>query len=109
MLIHYAAMPRMENDKMSLIKVKLSDGPDLHLPASLGDQLGLTTDDQVEVVRSGHVITLGRPLPASPSKPLRQLAGLIKSSQPTASVDVGSFMTQRGYEDLNGRQDSQID
>lgn len=91
---------------MSLVKIKLSDEPDLHIPASLGNQLGLTTDDQVEVVRSGNEITLRKPPVASPSRPLRQLAGLIKSSRPTASVDVGSFMTKRGYEDLNGRQDS---
>jgi len=95
-----------QKNDLQVIKVKVSDQPDLCIPASLCQQLDLVDDDQVEVVQSGHTITLRKRRTLSPPKSLRELAGLIKSSRPTASVDVGSFMTKRGYEYLHGRQDS---
>lgn len=91
-----------------MIRVKVSDQPYLHIPESLSKQLDLAEDDQVEVVRSGHLITLRKPRAVSPPRPLRHLAGLVKSSRPQASVDVAKYMTHRGYESLHGHQNSQI-
>ncbi|MFB0534666.1 MAG: hypothetical protein ACETWR_06765 [Anaerolineae bacterium] len=91
-----------------MIRVKVSDQPCLQIPESLSKQLDLAEGDQVEVVRSGHLITLRKPRVVSPPKPLRHLAGLVKSSRPKASVDVARYMTQRGYESLHGQQDSQV-
>lgn len=91
-----------------MIRVKVSDQPYLHIPESLSKQLGLVEDDQVEVVQSGYLIALRKPRVVSPPKPLRHLAGLVKSSRPRASVDVAKYMTHRGYESLHGQQDSQV-
>jgi len=86
-----------------MLRVKVSEQPYLHIPRSLSEQLDLAEDDQVEVVQSGHIITLRKPRRFSPPRPLRHLAGLVKSSRPKASVDVASYMTRRGYESLGGQ------
>jgi bifunctional DNA-binding transcriptional regulator/antitoxin component of YhaV-PrlF toxin-antitoxin module len=91
-----------------MIRVKISDQSYLHIPESLSKQLDLAEDDRVEVVRSGHLIALRKLRTVSPPKPLRHLAGLVKSSRPKASVDVAKYMTHRGYESLHGQQDSQV-
>ena len=87
-----------------MIKVKVSDSdqPYLHIPISLSKQLDLVEGDEVEVERSGHLITLRKFCAMSPPHPLRHLAGVVKSSRPKGSVDVASYMTKRGYESLNG-------
>jgi hypothetical protein len=102
-------MEQAQEKNVPVIKVKVSDRPDLYIPASLCAQLDLAEDDQVEVVRSGHWITLRKSRAASPPRPLQALAGIIKSSRPVASVDVTSGMTKRGYEYLDGQQDSPVD
>lgn len=88
------------------IRIKISNQPYLYIPESLCEQLGLADEDQVEVARSGELITLRKPRRGPSSKLLRELAGVIKTSRPIASVDVNKYMTQRGYEYLEGESDS---
>lgn len=89
-----------------MITVKVSDQSDLHIPRSLSAELSLSDGDQVELVRRGDVVILqkvGRP---SQPKPLRELAGLVKSSRPKGSVDVAAYMNRKGYEYLRDAQGS---
>jgi hypothetical protein len=102
-------MEQAQEKNTLVIKVKVSDQPDLSIPASLCAQLDLADDDQVEVVHSGHWITLRKSSAVSSPRPLPALAGIIKSSRPVASVDIASVMTKRGYEHLDGQQDSPVD
>ena len=91
-----------------MIQVKVSDEPDIHIPTCLSKQLDLAEGDQVEFVRLGHLLALRKLYHVSRPHSLRHLAGIVKSSRPKASVDVAQYMTKRGYESLDGQQDSQI-
>ncbi len=84
-----------------MTKVRVSKDACLHVPESLSRQLNLTEEDEVELVRAGDRITLRTFRPASSERPLTQLAGLVKSSRPKASVDVAKYMNQKGYEGLH--------
>lgn len=98
----------LRSKDVKMIKVKVSDQPDVHIPIYLSKQLDLAEGDQVELLRLGHLITLRKLHNVSQLRSLRHLAGVVKSSRPKASVDVAQYMTQRGYESLGGQQDSQI-
>ena len=89
-----------------MIKVKVTDQADLYIPIGLSKQLDLAEGDRVEFVGAGHLITLLKYRNVSPPRPLRHLAGVVKSSRPIASVDVAQYMIQRGYESLDNQQDS---
>ncbi len=89
-----------------MVTVKISDQFALHIPATLSTQLALVDGDRVELTRWRNLVVLQKVRKASHPRPLRDLAGLVKSSQPRASVDVAQYMTQRGYEYLYEDQDS---
>jgi len=87
-----------------MITVKVSDQSDLQIPRGLSDELCLSDGDRVELVRRGDVVILHKTDRPGRSKPLRELAGLVKSSRPPGSVDVSEHMNRRGYEYLRGSQ-----
>ncbi len=89
-----------------MITVKVSDQSDLHIPRSLSAELSLSDGDQVELVRRGKMVMLQKVEPPPRPKPLRALAGLVKSSRPRGSVDVAAYMNRKGYEYLRDPQDS---
>lgn len=89
-----------------MITVRVSDQSDLHVPRSLSTELSLSDGDQVKLVRRGDFVILQKIEPTSRPKPLRELAGLVKSSRPKGSVDVAAYMTKKGYEYFRGAQDS---
>lgn len=89
-----------------MITVKVSDQPYLHIPRSLSEEFSLADGDQVEFVRWGDLIILQKSRKTLRPRPLRELAGLVKSSRPKASVDVSKYMTKKGYEYLYGSQNS---
>lgn len=85
-----------------MITVKVSDRHDLQIPRSLSAELSLSDGDQVRLVRWGDLVIVQKAGQASRPKPLRDLAGLVKSSRPKGSVDVAAYMTKKGYEYLRG-------
>lgn len=89
-----------------MITVRVSDQSDLHIPRSLSTELSLSDGDRVELVRRGDRVVLQKVEPPSRPKPLRELAGLVKSSRPKGSVNVADYMTRKGYEYLGDDQDS---
>ena len=85
-----------------MTKVKRSNDSYLHVPESLSKRLDLMEEDEVEVVRLGHLVALWKPRRMAPPGSLRELAGLVTSSRPKGSVDVSETMNQKGYEGLHG-------
>jgi bifunctional DNA-binding transcriptional regulator/antitoxin component of YhaV-PrlF toxin-antitoxin module len=83
-----------------MIRVKVSDQFSLQIPRKLSTQLALADGDQVEIVRQGDLIILQRLKKTRSPRPLRDLAGRVKSSRPKASIDVSEYMTRKGYEYL---------
>jgi antitoxin component of MazEF toxin-antitoxin module len=83
------------------VTIKVWDRPYLNIPESLSKQLRLVDGDEVEVLRWGDAIALKKRHPTAYPRRLRDLAGIVKSSRPRASVDVSQYMTRRGYEYLH--------
>lgn len=88
-----------------MVTVKVSHQSALHIPTTLSTKLALVDGDQVKLARWGSLIVLQKLRKASHPRLLRDLAGLVKSSQPRASVDVARYMTRRGYEYLYEDED----
>ncbi len=89
-----------------MITIKICDQSDLHMPRRLSDKLSLSDGDQVEFVRRGDVIILQKLNKPSSHRPMRELAGLVKSLRPRGSVDVSAYMNKKGYEYLCGGKHS---
>lgn len=83
------------------VTVKVWDRSYLNIPEGLSKQLHLVDGDEVEVFRWGNVIALKKRHRTAHPRRLRDLAGIIKSSRPRASVDVSQYMTRKGYEYLH--------
>jgi bifunctional DNA-binding transcriptional regulator/antitoxin component of YhaV-PrlF toxin-antitoxin module len=91
-----------------MITVRVSDQSELHIPRHLSTALSLSDGDRVEIVRRGDLVVLQKVEPSSRPKPLRALAGLVKSSRPKGSVNVAEYMSRKGYEYLGDDQDSSL-
>ncbi|MFP3897647.1 MAG: AbrB/MazE/SpoVT family DNA-binding domain-containing protein [Anaerolineales bacterium] len=89
-----------------VITIRISDQSDLHIPRRLSDKLSLSDGDQVEFVRRGDAIILQKVNKLSSPRPMRKLAGLVKSLRPRGSVDVSAYMNKKGYEYLCGGKHS---
>ena len=88
-----------------MVTVRVSDQSDLQIPRGLSDELSLSDGDRVELVRRGDVVILQKVDDSAPTRSLRELAGLVKSSRPPGSVDVSEYMDRKGYEYLRGSRD----
>lgn len=89
-----------------MITVKISDESDLLIPREISTELSLSDGDRVEIVRRGDLLILQKVEPAETPRPLRELAGRVKSSRPRGSVDVNGYTTRKGYEFLGEGRDS---